>query len=548
MANVNGLRPVQSQRPVPKYDRGTRSLLGGQGQAQSPSLRPAASPVSTYSAPPVPSQDQRLAQLADALAELNPSLKRFGMQDREAVEREQMMKLPAYIEQVKRDRGTGLITAAQVGEVLPETVPTIRNRISQAVGEEHGAAQFAPVIEEILTNENIRLDTEARKTLIEAKRQEFFGALEGADDFFKAGAVTAFDKAVAAHELNWQRETAQYHVQTMQKQWQREVEEKFLYGGPQALLDLDREWKDSGGLSNETRNSLLIDAIGNLAYSQGNPGLLDQIPDRFLNRETKGLVAEAKAKIEENWRSQVRWGIQMESYEREKAIREGKTQALNRFFNGDIPKPGEYRNFPEVEDYVNTLLNRPRIDPVESEANARRITTKLMEASTTGDLSPLGISGSQFNEESLINLIQESDGLNPQDAVKLINEVPKLLQGMSLLRDDDVRQQLGDRLRPYLDQLQQSLPGKLSAALGGRSLYGVAMKQFQDDLRRSFLAYYEETGEWPKGFQKRDLIDASVQRTEDYITRMQQLGKQDTQAQPGKPTEDKGTGEFQRRR
>ena len=104
----------------------------------------------------------------------------------------------------------------------------------------------------------------------------------------------------------------------------------------------------------------------------------------------------------------------------------------------------------------------------------------------------------------------------------MINELPKLLEGISLLRDDDVRQQLNDRLRPHLDQLRASLPATLERALGGRSLYGEAMKFFQDDLRRSFLAYYEEKGTWPKGFEKRDLIDAALRRTEEHIYRMQQ--------------------------
>lgn len=550
MANtVGGLRSVQSLRPTYKNDRAARPLVNTKGGGQGESLRPVATPVNRYQAPPVAPQDQRLAKLADALAQLNPSLARYGVQRQEALLREQEMKLPAYIEQIKRDYGTGKITAAQVGEIFPEMVPTLRYRVAQAIGEEWGKEQMNKVVEEILADENLRLNTEARKQYIERRRAELFSELGGDNEFYTAGAVAAFDKALAAHELNWQRETAAYHIEMMKRQWQNEVVERFDNEGPEGLLALDAEWKVSGGLNNETRNALLIETLAQLAYERDDPSILDRIPTRFLNRESKAQIAEYKVRIEN-----FRWNVytrqkQLEKDAHEQLIRDKKTEVLQRFFNGETIKPGEYRHLPEVEDYVNQVLSRPRVNPVVSEANARRIRTKIMEAATTGDLSPLGISGDLFNEDALINLIQENPDLNPKEAIELINELPRLLEGVSLLRDEDVRQQLSDRLRPHLDQLQASLPGTLSAALGGRSLYGEAMQFFQNDLRRSFLAYYEEKGTWPKGFEKLDLIEASIKRTEDRIYQMQQpeylrkLREEQRQQQP-----QGGQQEFQRRR
>lgn len=523
MANtVGGLRSVQSLRPTYKNDRAARPLVNTKGGGQGESLRPVATPVSRYEAPPAAPQDQRLAQLADALAQLNPSLARYGLQRQEALMREQEMKLPAYIEQIKRDYGTGKITAAQVGEIFPEMVPTLRYRVAQAIGEEWGREQMNKVVEEILADENLRLNTEARKQYVERRRAELFSELGGDNEFYTAGAVAAFDKTLAAHELNWQRETAAYHIEMMKRQWQNEVVERFDKEGPDGLLALDAEWKVSGGLNNETRNALLIETLAQVAYERDDPSILDRIPTRFLNRESKAAIAEYKAKIENFRWSMYTRAVQMQNQAREQEIRDKKTEVLQRFFNGEQIKPGEYRHLPEVEDYVNQILTRPRVNPVVSEANARRLRTRILEAASTGDLSHLGITGDLFNEDGLITLIQESPDLNPKDAIDLINELPKLLEGISLLRDDDVRQQLSDRLRPHLDQLRASLPATLERALGGRSLYGEAMKFFQDELRRSFIAYYEEKGTWPKGFEKRDLIDAAIKRTEDQIYRMQQ--------------------------
>ena len=551
MANtVGGLRPVPSlSRPTYKTNRAARPLVNTKGGGQGEPLRPVATPVSRYQVPPAAPQDQRLAQLADALAQLNPSLARYGAQQQEALMKEQEMKLPAYIEQIKRDYGTGKITAAQVGEIFPEMVPTLRYRVAQAIGEEWGKERMNQVVEEILADENLRLNTEARKEYIERRRAELFSELGGDNEFYTAGAISAFDKALAAHELNWQRETAAYHIEMMKRQWQNEVVERFDKEGPDGLLALDAEWKVSGGLNNETRNALLVEAVAQLAYERDDPSILDRIPTRFLNRESKAQIAEYKTRIENTRWSLYTRAVQMQNQAREEEIRNKKTEVLQRFYNGEQIKPGEYRHLPEVEDYVNQILTRPRVNPVESKANAGRLRTRILEAASTGDLSHLGITGDLFNEEALITLIQENPNLNPQDAVELINELPKLLEGISLLRDDDVRQQLNDRLRPHLDQLRASLPATLERALGGRSLYGEAMKFFQDDLRRSFLAYYEEKGTWPKGFEKRDLIEAALRRTEDHIYRMQQPEYlRELQQQRQQQQTQEGQQEFQRRR
>ena len=71
MANtVGGLRSIQSTSPRPTYDRGQRPI--DTGESRPVQLRPVAAPVNRYAPPPVPPQDTRLKQLADALSSLNP--------------------------------------------------------------------------------------------------------------------------------------------------------------------------------------------------------------------------------------------------------------------------------------------------------------------------------------------------------------------------------------------------------------------------------------------------------------------------------------------
>lgn len=517
-AQQTGLRPVQTDNIRNKYERGVRPTVNTENRDEQ--LRPVAAPVSRYSAPAAIPQDRRLEQLADALANVNPALQRYGAMLGENKEKEQAAKLPAYLEQIKRDRGTGAITAAQVGEIFPEMVPTIRWRVAQAIGEEAGQEAFNPIIEEINNNENLRFDTEARKAFIEKKRAELFAKIGGGNDFYEAGFVGYFDKALSQWEGNWQRATAEKHREIMGNQWQREVQEAFINGGPDALLRLDDQWKESGGLHHTTRNALLIKTITDAAYENDNPALLDAIPQRFLNRESKIAIAEGKAKIEEHRKAQLRWQMTMQDYQRGEQVRGAKIDALNKFFNGETIHPGMYRQNPEVADYVTSLLNRPRVNPVASEARAQTIRNEVLKAATFGDLSRLGVSGDVFNQEGLVNMILEDPNLNGQEAQALIKEVPKLLQGVALLRDDDVRQQIGDRLRPLLDSLNQSIPGGINRTLGGKSLYAQGMDTFQKDLQRQFIAYYETNGDWPKGFEKNDMIEASLTKAEAMVLKL----------------------------
>lgn len=562
-AQVGGLRSIQSDRVLPKYDRGQRGLVDTKGTQVS--LRPAASPVSRYSAPAAIPQDRRLEQLADALSNMAPALQRYGSTMAADKEKEQAAKLPAYLEQIKRDRGTGAITAAQVGEIYPELVPTIRWRIAQALGEEAGSASFAPIIEQINADENLLYDSEARKAFIEQHRSELFGKIGGGNDFYDAGFVSSFDKAVATWETSWQRQTAAKHMEIMGDQWKRESVEAYINGGPEAILKKDAEWANSGGLHHTTRNKVFLDAVAELAYREDNPALLDKIPQRFLNADSKLQVAKAKAQIEEHRKAQWRWNVQMDEHMRGEEIRGMKSEALDRFYKGETVNPADYRKHPEVADYVTSLLNRPRVNPVASQSRATRIRSEIMLGATFGDYSRLGVTGDLFNQDGLIDLIQQDSSLNGEDASKLIAEVPKLLEGVAVLRDESVRQQLGDRLRPMLDSLNQSIPGTVNKVVGGKSLYAIGMESYQQELNRRFSAYYETHGTWPRGFEKQDMIDAALERAESRVlqladpsnmnrtlseTKNPKGGNSPKQkdATSSQPQEQPSTSEFQRRR
>jgi len=77
MARIPGLTPISEDRPQPG-NRIKQGVPQQEVRIQAPGLRPAASPVETYSRPAQPQRDPVLDGLADGLAALNPALQRFG--------------------------------------------------------------------------------------------------------------------------------------------------------------------------------------------------------------------------------------------------------------------------------------------------------------------------------------------------------------------------------------------------------------------------------------------------------------------------------------
>ena len=508
MATVDGLRPLQTDNVVQDYDRGQRPLSPEARKAEA--LRPQAAPVSRFEAQADPA-NTRLGQLAEALSQINPTLKRWTEETSRGKEQEQAAKIPAYIEQIKKDNGSGLITATQVGEMFPETVPTIRWRIAQAMGEDAGRTAFEPVMAEINAREDLKYDTQAREAFLEEKKKELFASYGGkGNDFYDAGFIASFEKAKGTWDVNWQRETASKHLEVMGRQWQREAVDTLLGGGPQALEKLDAQWKQTGALHHQTRNDLLIKAVTETAYHSDDPALLDAIPERFLNRESKAAVAEAKVKIEEFRKAQWRFGHQLQQQQREDSIRKGKADILADHFNGRPVNPADYWRTPELAEYAMSMKDRPRVDGSTSAATFAQVRQGIIRAAMFGDPGAEGFSRGSFTEKGLTDAVLTNRGLNGDDAQRLIKEIPDLMKMGLSLNDPEIKTAMETRLAPTLANLESSTVGKINKTIGGRSLRSHVTTEFMDGLRRRYIAHYEETGALPTGYVRYEIIEKAL--------------------------------------
>ena len=518
MANtVGGLRPVQSTSPRPTYDRGQRPI--DTGDSRPVQLRPAAAPVNRYAPPPVPSQDTRLKQLADALSSLNPVLQEWGARREEQKTNEQKLKIPAYLEQIKRDWKGGKIDAVQVGELFPETVPTIRMAIAEAYGERSGTDAFSKVIEAVNNNEELRFDTDKRKAFIEGERKRLFAEIGGDNDFYSSGFVSAFDKQVASWDLGWQRQTADKHMEVLGDKFNEDAFNAFMNGGADALLQVDATWDKTGGLHRTTRNKIVVERITQEAYDRGDSSLLDRLPARFLNSETKVALSKGKAQIEQKMRSDWSFGKQLEDYNRQEQTRQGMIQIYRDAASGKQIDLRQYIENPELMRVADDVRTKNfHTTPPDSTARKTQIMQAIVLGSTFGDVRHLGINRSDFTLDGLSKAIMSDKVLTTQDTVELLDNLPKLMQGSVVMNDTSVKYVYDTIIKPQLDVADKTVISRMNNALGGTtSVHVKANEMFQKSVYNQAQADFVKTGEWPKHHRLIEIAQQAGRETNGWL-------------------------------
>ena len=443
MAVVPGLRPTDSNRPSVRQKKGRTATR--RDSSPRVGLNPAATPVSTYTRPAIPRTDDNITRLANALGELAPSLAEFAVQRHRQLERSQLEVDRYYAEQIAQNKEMGPISAAQVGEIFPELVPSVRRHIAKSIGSIEGKKWVESEIEAILNNDEIRLNTEARRAAIDQIRAK---ALEliGDNEHYGNGFLSQIDRSLAEYESAWLRETAAYHQQVQAEAFSQRLAEVIRQGGDP--LAVDDEWNDSS-LNKIERKRIALDTYIAEAVATNNPKLLDTIPTRFLNAEAKAKIAQTKQQIEAAMWTQFSHARQLDQWRREQQIRDLKVEALSRHISGEQVSPADYYLYPEVFDYVTQLISKPRQSSTVSVRNAASFRSNVLRAGTTGSYLDAFADDPEFlsffrndddvTEEALRDHILSRSDMNPEEQQKLLDEIPQLMAGVNWLRDPDVK-------------------------------------------------------------------------------------------------------------
>lgn len=514
MAVVPGLRPTDSNRPSVRQKKGRTATR--RDSSPRVGLNPAATPVSTYTRPAMARTDDNIARLANALGELAPSLAEFAVQRHRELERSQEEVLRYLTELFMKDKQMGAISAAQVGEVLPETVPTIRARIAEATGLIEGKKWVESEIEAILNNDEIRLNTEARRAAIDqirAKALEFIGD----NKFYGNGFLSQIDRSLAEYESAWLRETAAHHQQVQAEAFSMRVAEAIRQGGD--TLALDDEWKNSS-LNNLERKRIVLDTYIAEAVATNNPKLLDTIPTRFLNAEAKAKIAQTKQQIEAALWTQFSHARQLDQWRREQQIRDLKVEALSRHISGEQVSPADYYLYPEVFDYVTQLISKPRQSSTVSVRNAASFRSNVLRAGTTGSYLDAFADDPEFlsffrndddvTEEALRDHILSRSDMNPEEQQKLLDEIPQLMAGVNWLRDPDVKAYFSAFVESDLKVFAEH-PAMRAFHIKGINVQGDVNAVFYETLRAEVNAYIEEHNQLPTGRDKLDILKRATQ-------------------------------------
>lgn len=444
-------------------------------------------------------------QLAEALGKAQPVLDQFNQDYERRKLQEQILKIDSYKAQFA-DSADG-VSAAQVGQKLPETVPVVRARIAEGLGREHGNKLIQPIIDQIMQDDAIRLDSAKRTEFLKAKRQELIGGLAG-DDFFKSGAIAAIDAELKGRENSWQTQTAQYHQQVQAKDFTQKVTEAFSSAEPgQALEALDATWKGSSSLNNIERNKLVIETATKLAYASDDPTILDKIPTRFLNTETQAEIRQTKVRIQELRMSNFRNARYIQEAQREEALRGTKVDIINRVAQNQPIDPAEFRANPEAFAFAMQMKDAGRLPDSVSTANATRVRTTILDGATARGL----------DQNQVIDQILANPSINPKEKQALIADVPKLIQGSVLLDSPMVKSYVETRLEPRLKALETSTNARIQGIVAGRNLRSEVMASFQTSVRNRFMAEFEEKGQMPTGNAVRIIAEEEIERAEKLL-------------------------------
>lgn len=525
MDNVPGLRPSTSSRPSVRQKRGR--VVTQRDTSARVGLAPAAARVDTYVRPQAIAQDNRLGQLADALAQLSPALQKYSAAATPNMEKQQMEKLKWYTAQFTKDKETGAVTATQVKEMFPELVPTVAARIAQATGEQEAKQWAQDQVQDILQNDQIRLNSAERRAYLDNIRKQAFEKT-GGEDFYGTGFLEQVDRTLNEFETTWMRETATYHQELQKNSFSDAVVNTLKNGGD--LMALDDEWKQSSSLNNIERNKIVVDSVVSQAVAESNVKLLDSIPTRFLNAESKAELAKVGQQIEAAKYSEFVRAKEIAEFQRSQSIRSGKAAILQRLVSGDAVNPADYYKTPELYEYALRLNSQPTLDATYSTRNAASVRSKLLQAGTTGSFTQAFEADPEFlydfrqdqdvTEDKLRDHIMSRSDLNPNDKQKLIDDIPTLMGGVNLLRDQEVTTYFDSNLGADLKVFAQS-PQAQILQIQGVNAQGAVRSTFFNTLAYEVNAYIEEENQIPRGRAKLELLERARQAADMRLQTLQ---------------------------
>ena len=451
-------------------------------------------------------------QLAEALGKAQPMLDKFN-EDLKADQRRQevldTMKVPALVEKARQESTDGTLKGIQDGVIAPGSSAIVNARVDEARGEAWGKESVQSLIAKINGDAGMIEDPVARAKAIAEGKAEILARIPKGNEYIFGGAATAVNKELNQYENGWMEKSNKYKTEMESKGFSAKVVDAVKTDNPSdALLKLDDLYKMSG-LGNNARNKLVVDTVTQQAYGERNGSLLNKIPERFLNAETKAQITKVRAAIQDLKMGDYRDVQKLEADQREASLRSGKTDIVKRVAAGQAIDPAEFRDNAELYLFASTMREAPRLPAAQSSANLQRVRQEILSQAT--------VEGVDVNK--LLDAALKNPKLNPADRDKLATEMPRLVEGMVAMNDETVKSAYTTRIGASLDEASKNPLIVLSPTLRSRTV-----NLFDQQVRQGFNAFYEEKGTWPTGAFKTKIVDEAVKTTEAFMAGQLQVG------------------------
>jgi hypothetical protein len=388
--------------------------------------------------------------LAQSLGVASDNLEAYRLKEVAKKTALQEEKLDFYVSSVSNSIKEGDVTKAQIGELHPELVPSVMYKVQETVGKQKGRELLQPTIEQILANDNIRLDKNKLKATLDEAQNNILATTSEDNEFYIGGLATGMQSLIAQYEQNWSAERATFIKTKNTESFREDVgalikevrsgsnDTRSFEINAEALKSLDDTFGKWYGLNPVERKEAIYEEFAQKALEFGDTSILDSIPNWALNNEIKTNRDKLKNTITSNNISLYNFQNSQRELARKETIRTEKVSVLQQFNDAEGglsgPKIIELSNYyaaqnlPELSEYVREFLNKTNVDEVTSKTTASNIRNRLSN-------------GPSMSRATAQEVILDESNLTPADKAKLLEDMDSLLEDNYLINDkavDDV--------------------------------------------------------------------------------------------------------------
>ena len=373
-------------------------------------------------------------------------------------------KLDFYVSSVSNSIKEGDVTKAQIGELHPELVPSVMYKVQETVGKQRGRELLQPTIEQILANDNIRLDKNKLKATLDEAQNNILATTSEDNEFYIGGLATGMQGLIAQYEQNWSAERATF-IKTKNTESFREDVGKLIKEvrsgsndtrsfeiNSEALKSLDATFGKWYGLNPVERKEAIYEEFAQKALEFGDTSILDSIPNWALNNEIKTNRDKLKNTITSNNISLYNFQNSQRELARKETIRNEKVSVIQQFNDAEGGLSGKKiielsnyysgQNLPELSEYVREFMNKTNVDEVTSKTTASDIRNTLSN----------GLAMSRADAQDLI--LNELN-LTPADKAKLLEDMDALLEDNYRINDKPVADVYADEVQGVIKTLRE---------------------------------------------------------------------------------------------